>query len=230
MLVLRRTTDAVVPCLVMNRRLFSRLPRPIFFKPYMELPAGIVRPRQESELDLPPPKKQRIRPSGEYRKLKKKDRRFPDKYSSEDVLWQDIVSLLGQNVVDETIQDGTEFDPPYQSGDDLTVEIVALSSTGEALGLVTGMRKHHWAIVTRFCVPGETVRVKVYWNRRLHSYAHLLEVITPNPVLRDDSRVKCKYFGKCGGCQYQVISTLYIRVYSILNLLCRCCHTSNNSN
>ena len=203
----------------MHRRLLSCLPRPMIFKPYMDAQTVLAHPRQDSEKDLPPSKKQRLRPSGEHRKLRKKDREFPEKYSLEDVLWHDIVSLLGQNVLDEAIQDGTEFDPPYQSGDDITVEIVALSSTGEALGLATGKRNHRWAIVTRFCVPGETVRAKVYWNRRLHSYAHLLEIITPNPVLRDDSRIACKYFGKCGGCQYQVNATPHFRMYSILSLL-----------
>ena len=34
--------------------------------------------------------------------------------------------------------------------------------------------------------------------------------VKPNPELRDDSRVKCKYFTKCGGCQYQVRALLQV--------------------
>ncbi|KAF8645081.1 hypothetical protein AX16_008139 [Volvariella volvacea WC 439] len=40
----------------------------------------------------------------------------------------------------------------------------------------------------------------------MYSYADLLEVITPNNALRDMSRVQCKYFGQCAGCQYQMLS------------------------
>lgn len=40
----------------------------------------------------------------------------------------------------------------------------------------------------------------------MYSYADLLDVITPNPEFRDMSRVQCKYFGKCAGCQYQMLS------------------------
>lgn len=61
-----------------------------------------------------------------------------------------------------------------------------------------------WVAVVPFCLPGETVRVRVYRNARMHSLADLIEVVTPNPSFRDDSLVECKYFGSCGGCQYQV--------------------------
>ena len=59
-------------------------------------------------------------------------------------------------------------------------------------------------IVAPFALPGERIRVRVYRSSRLHSFADLVEVVTPNPDLRDDSRAKCRYFGKCSGCQYQV--------------------------
>lgn len=40
----------------------------------------------------------------------------------------------------------------------------------------------------------------------MHSLADLIEVVTPNNELRDQSRVQCKYFGTCAGCQYQMVS------------------------
>jgi tRNA (uracil-5-)-methyltransferase len=46
----------------------------------------------------------------------------------------------------------------------------------------------------------------------MHSFADLVQVVTPNLDLRDDSRVQCRYFGRCAGCQYQVrcwVKTLF---------------------
>ncbi len=43
----------------------------------------------------------------------------------------------------------------------------------------------------------------------MYSHAELLEMITPNTEMRDDSLIRCKYFGQCAGCQYQVC-TLYL--------------------
>ncbi|KIL61201.1 hypothetical protein M378DRAFT_82761 [Amanita muscaria Koide BX008] len=82
------------------------------------------------------------------------------------------------------------------------------SFAGEAIGIVKGNKRSPkpWVIVTRFCLPNETVRVRLYWNKRLHSFADVIEVVTPNLELRDNSRIKCKYFAECGGCQYQMLS------------------------
>jgi len=38
----------------------------------------------------------------------------------------------------------------------------------------------------------------------MHSFADLIGIEVPSTELRDMSRVKCKYFGTCAGCQYQV--------------------------
>lgn len=46
----------------------------------------------------------------------------------------------------------------------------------------------------------------------MHSYADLVNIDAPNLDLRDDSRVKCKYFGSCAGCQYQVSFLLLSRL------------------
>ena len=223
--VVAHVTDVVEYCLVMHRGFLRRL---VLVKPYMEAPTGFVRPLPDSEKDLPPPKKQRLQAKPEKRKISKKAREFPNKYSPEGVLWDSIVSVLGKDRVDEAIKSEKDFDSPYEAEEVFQVEIVSLSSTGEAIGLGFGKRRHPWAIVTRFCFPGETVVVKVYWNRRLHSFAKVLNVLKPDLRLRDDSRVKCQYFGTCGGCQYQVSFIAYVRS-KVNSASCRCCHTINSS-
>lgn len=63
--------------------------------------------------------------------------------------------------------------------------------------------KRPWTVVVPFALPGERIRARIYRNARLHSFADLLEIVKPNPELRDDNLVQCKYFGSCAGCQYQ---------------------------
>ena len=64
--------------------------------------------------------------------------------------------------------------------------------------------KGPWAIVVPFALPGEKARVRIGKNDRMHSTGEVLEMLTHNPDIRDNSRIKCKYFGTCAGCQYQV--------------------------
>jgi len=60
-----------------------------------------------------------------------------------------------------------------------------------------------WVVVVPFALPGEKIRARIFANNHLHSLGDLVEVISPNDELRDMTRVKCRYFGVCGGCQYQ---------------------------
>jgi hypothetical protein len=59
-------------------------------------------------------------------------------------------------------------------------------------------------VITPFALPGETILARVVRHSRLHSYADLVEVLVPNKEMRDNERVRCRYFGVCAGCQYQV--------------------------
>ncbi|KAF9221276.1 tRNA methyltransferase, partial [Gyrodon lividus] len=168
------------------------------------------RPRMEADdVDLPTPSTSFIHDQGQTMKLskkaKKKKQKHTDPYSSDDVLWHDVVSLLGEEIVDRMITQGTEWDAPFAFRDELEVVVSRLSSNGDALAL--GPDPHSsWVIVAPFALPGERIRVRVYRSSRLHSFGDLLDVVSPNPELRDSSRVKCKYFGKCSGCQYQMLS------------------------
>jgi len=74
---------------------------------------------------------------------------------------------------------------------------------GSGIGLAS-KDKGPWVIVVPFALPGEKARVRIGKNDRMHSTGEVLEMLTYNPDLRDNSRIKCKYFGTCAGCQYQV--------------------------
>lgn len=152
----------------------------------------------------------------------------PDPGSAEDVNWHDIVSLLGKDIVDLAVKEEREYTSPIELWDEVELVVVDLSSNGSWLVLeafnmhadrkscgIVGesmsiLPAPHppWAVLVPFALPGETIRAKVYRHAKMHSYGDLISVISPNTMLRNDERIKCKYFGKCGGCQYQVCHLL----------------------
>ncbi|KAI0089976.1 tRNA methyltransferase [Irpex rosettiformis] len=136
------------------------------------------------------------------RKVKHK---LPEPYSSEDVIHREVISLLGQDVVDRLIEEGKDWASPFQMREEVELTVSAISSHGESLSIAPEPYPP-WVILTPFALPGEVIRARVYRHSQLHSYADLLEVTKPNPEMRDISRVQCKYFGKCAGCQYQMLS------------------------
>ncbi|KAK0503561.1 S-adenosyl-L-methionine-dependent methyltransferase [Armillaria luteobubalina] len=144
----------------------------------------------EPAVGPPPTKKVRV----DKKSNKKADKKMQH-CSPEDVQWQDIVALLGKDVVDQAIESETEFSSPFEKFEELEVKVVHMCSNGRP-----------WVLVIPFCFPGETVRVKVHRHERLHSLCDLLEVVEPNLEIRDESLVKCKYFRTCGGCQSQMVS------------------------
>ena len=119
---------------------------------------------------------------------------------TDDVLWHDVRALLG---ADSALS--PDADAPFHFREELDVVVDRLSSAGDALALSPPDRPR-WVIVTPFALPGEHIRVRVYRSAQLHSFADLVAVLKPNPDWRDDTRVQCKYFGKCSGCQYQMLA------------------------
>ncbi|KAF8883823.1 S-adenosyl-L-methionine-dependent methyltransferase [Infundibulicybe gibba] len=112
---------------------------------------------------------------------------------------------VGKDVVDEAVRDGTEFESPFEFREEVTLTVAGLCPTGEAIAL-SPEPKRPWAVIIPFSLPGETIQARIYRNARMHSFADLITVLTPNPDLRDSDRIKCKYFGSCAGCQYQMLS------------------------
>lgn len=71
------------------------------------------------------------------RKDKKKFKhKLPEPYSNEDVIHRDVVQLLGQDVVDRIVEEGKDWDPPYNIKDEVELTVSVLSSNGECTAFV----------------------------------------------------------------------------------------------
>ncbi|KAI3395571.1 hypothetical protein diail_1083 [Diaporthe ilicicola] len=128
--------------------------------------------------------------------------------SHEEVLMLDIQALIEETKLTDdgaAAQPETETEPEAlpEQGSEIEVEVLKLSSTGDGLARQPGSKQIY---VVPFAIPGDTVRVKAYRHLReqKHSVADFISVVKPSP-LRDDSRIQCKYFAKCGGCQFQMM-------------------------
>jgi len=86
---------------------------------------------------------------------------------------------------------------------EIEVKVIELSSTGDGLALHPDSDQIY---VVPFTAPGDVVKIKVvqHFENEHYSVADFLSVVEPSP-LRDDSRVSCKYFSKCSGCQFQML-------------------------
>jgi hypothetical protein len=71
-------------------------------------------------------------PSSTVNKRKRKQRKqpVPDPGTPEDVIWQELVTLLGASVAEEAIQNETEWSAPVPLWEEVQLDIVKLSSTG----------------------------------------------------------------------------------------------------
>lgn len=80
------------------------------------------------------------------------------------------------------------------NGRELVIEITGLTNTGDGIG-----RFDQQVVFVRHTMPGDEVRVKVTKDKGTFLIADLLEVVTPaaNRIVP-----VCKYFGKCGGCDW----------------------------
>ncbi|RPD70855.1 S-adenosyl-L-methionine-dependent methyltransferase [Lentinus tigrinus ALCF2SS1-7] len=153
-----------------------------------------------------PPSAPTSKKNAKGKKNKRLQRRAPEPFSSDDILTREVIALLGQDYVQSLVDQKLDWDAPFEQFAHLDLTVACISpSTGESLSIAqSGDRK--WVIVTPLSLPGERIRARVYRHARLHSHADLLEVLESNSEWRDMSRVQCQYFGKCAGCQYQMLS------------------------
>lgn len=99
--------------------------------------------------------------------------------------------------MDDVISSNVNAGAGFAVGDRLTVLIEDLAFGGEGVG-----RVRDFVIFAPFVIPGEEVEVELTEVKKSFARARLMRVLKPSP-----RRVApgCRYFGDCGGCQYQHI-------------------------
>lgn len=149
-----------------------------------------------------------------------------DPISNEGVLIQDIKTVLRDHAgldLEDVANDLKEFftrprGTVHPEHRDVVVRVQALAGGGDGIGFVeeedkkkeTGAdtenleTKRVQVVVVPYTLPGELVSCKIYKTQKYHFEAQLLSVLEASPK-RDDSLVKCRYFGTCSGCQYQML-------------------------
>ncbi|OAA33731.1 tRNA (uracil-5-)-methyltransferase [Moelleriella libera RCEF 2490] len=179
-----------------------------------------------------PAKRQRIdAPRKQWKQKKTKREKNITEGSSEEVLRHDIRALLASRGVhhvsssssttttttkqagetglteeeqaeEEQVDEEEELLPP--EGTEVEVDVLELSSTGDGLAMRPGSNQVY---VVPFTVPGDVARVRAFRHNRRErqTTADFLSVVTPSP-LRDDARIRCRYFASCGGCQFQMLA------------------------
>lgn len=102
--------------------------------------------------------------------------------------------MTNQDTKDKRIPKG--FRPePFAYHEEIEIEIETLTNMGQGLA-----RHEGWVVMTRFALPGERIRARIYRNDKNFSEADLVEVLSPSP---DRISPPCPVFTQCGGCQYQ---------------------------
>ncbi len=83
----------------------------------------------------------------------------------------------------------------FKIGDLVSLTIHDIAFGGEGVGRIEQM-----VVFVPFVIIGETVEVEITEVKKNFARARLLRVVTPS-----EKRVtpECRYFGACGGCQYQ---------------------------
>ncbi|KAI4270927.1 MAG: hypothetical protein LQ337_006376 [Flavoplaca oasis] len=130
--------------------------------------------------------------------------------SNEEVLLADIRSLLESSKISDSGTTGdesvaTDSETRFERFSQVEVNISALSSIGDGLGFASNKPDH--VFVVPFTLPGDVVEAKVvtqFTNDR-YTLADFVSVLKPSPQ-RKDTLVRCPYFSKCSGCQFQMLS------------------------
>jgi tRNA/tmRNA/rRNA uracil-C5-methylase (TrmA/RlmC/RlmD family) len=83
-------------------------------------------------------------------------------------------------------------------GEHITLTITDIAFGGEGVA-----RIEDFVIFVPFVLVGEVVEAEITVNIKRFARARLLRVVQPSP---DRVTPRCRYFGDCGGCQYQHIA------------------------
>ena len=157
------------------------------------------------------------------RKLSRKDVFLPEG-SNEEILEHEVTALLAKyqpaertndvngksdlNIDEQTKAElffpetiKPRYTEPAEFRQEVELEILEQSSTGD--GLALNETKDH-VFVIPFAVPGDRVLAKPWAFKGPYTQSDFIKVIRPSPA-REGVTPKCKYFGKCGGCQFQML-------------------------
>jgi tRNA/tmRNA/rRNA uracil-C5-methylase (TrmA/RlmC/RlmD family) len=85
-----------------------------------------------------------------------------------------------------------------QIGDQLTLTISDIAFGGEGVA-----RENQFVVFVPFVLAGEVVEAAITEVKRNYARARLLRVVQASP---ERVAPACRYFGECGGCQYQHIA------------------------
>lgn len=147
-------------------------------------------------------------------KRQKKAAKSSSEGSAEDVLSYDVKQLLQQvengRPASNNISTVHSASDPVDSAalperfSEIEVTVADISSTGDGIGFADETKRHVY--VVPFTVPGDRVKAKVVHHvpAANNSLTDLVEVLKPGPERKDDL-IKCQYFGKCAGCQFQML-------------------------
>jgi tRNA/tmRNA/rRNA uracil-C5-methylase (TrmA/RlmC/RlmD family) len=87
---------------------------------------------------------------------------------------------------------------PLKTGDQITLTIHDIAFGGEGVG-----RIDDFVVFVPFVLVGETVAAEIAEVKKNFARAKLLRVEKPSPERVEPA---CRYFGACGGCQYQHVA------------------------
>ncbi len=92
---------------------------------------------------------------------------------------------------------------------ELDLRIENLSNTGYGIARCDNFSSDakSWVVMVPFTIPGERVTARVYRNHNNFSEASLVNVLEPS---QERVEPRCKLYGLCGGCQYQVSSAMHL--------------------
>ena len=94
--------------------------------------------------------------------------------------------------------------------------ITDVAAEGVAIG-----RNENFVIFVSGVIPGDVVNVMLTRKRKNYSESKLLEIVKPSP---DRVAPFCQYFGKCGGCKWQMLpydKQLYYKQKQVSDQLAR---------
>jgi 23S rRNA (uracil1939-C5)-methyltransferase len=89
---------------------------------------------------------------------------------------------------------GDGFQHSFVNGD-AVIQIEKIAFGGAGLGRINGK-----VVFTPYTLPGETVRVRVFREKKDYAQAVPLEILNASPLRK---RPQCSLFGICGGCDFQ---------------------------